>query len=66
MNLCRNFTFTENYYLSASVLSDEERLKFYDTIIKYGITEEEPELDGFLSLAFELIRPEIDSTREDF
>ena len=65
MDLGRNFKFTENYYLSASVLSDEERLKFYDAIIKYGITEEDPKLDGFLSLAFELIRTEIDSTRED-
>lgn len=56
------FMFFKNYYTATKMMTDEQRLQFYDAIIEYGIINKEPELDGLMKSAFELVRPGIDKS----
>ena len=56
------FMFFENYYTATRMMTEAQRLQFYDAIIEYGILNKEPELDGLMLSAFELVRPGIDKS----
>ena len=56
------FMFFRNYYTATRMMTDDQRLQFYDAIIEYGILNEEPHLDGLMLSAFELVRPGIDKS----
>ena len=51
------FTFWRSFYEAAKELPDDQRLAFYDAIIKFGIDGMETELTGVPKSLFILIRP---------
>lgn len=59
----RRFTFFESYKDVAALMSDEERLAFYDALVGYGVCGEEPDdLEGAPLVAFTMARPSLDKS----
>lgn len=59
----RRFTFFESYRDVASLMSDEDRLAFYDALVGYGVCGEEPDdLEGAPLIAFKMARPSLDKS----
>lgn len=58
----KRFTFMESYYLSIKKISDDlKRLKFYESIVQYGLYQEEMDFDDDLEKAyFEELKAHID------
>lgn len=57
-----SFAFYSNFMDGGRLLSDKERLKFYDSIIEYAFEGVEPELHGNVKLLFVGVKPAIDSS----
>lgn len=53
--------FYSSFYESAQYLADDERLKFYEAVIEYGLLEKEPELYGTTMGMFMAVKPVIDA-----
>ena len=62
------FTFYESFYKAIRrIRRKEERADAYDAIVKYALLGEEPDLSRLsngAAIAFELIRPTLDSARK--
>lgn len=58
----KGFMFFDAYFYATTTMTDEQRLEFYDAIIRYAVLRENPNLDGLMSSTFELIRPAIDKS----
>lgn len=59
----RRFTFFESYRDVAQLMSDAERLAFYDALVGYGVCGEEPDdLEGAPLVAFTMARPSLDKS----
>jgi hypothetical protein len=58
------FTFFISYYEAAKELPDNFRLAFYDALIGYALTSEQPELEGVPKALFSLIKPVIDKGKK--
>lgn len=56
----RKFLFRRSFYEAAQDMNDEDRVKFYDAIMEYGLYGKDPELDDVLMAAFENIKPDFD------
>lgn len=56
----RKFLFRRSFYEAARDMNDEDRVKFYDAIMEYGLYGKNPELDDVLMAAFENIKPDFD------
>lgn len=59
--MSESFVFYESYYRAAKKLPEKERLEALEAIINYGLYQEEPEDDGFISVILELVKPGIDA-----
>ena len=61
----KQFTFYESFYRALKLIKDDhDRLKVYELICEYALYQEEPDLSGLSdssAIAFELIRPTLDS-----
>ena len=64
MMASKGFMFFDAYFYATTTMTDTQRLEFYDSIIRYAVLREEPNLDGLMSSTFELIRPAIDKSIE--
>lgn len=64
MMASKGFMFFDAYFYATTTMTDTQRLEFYDSIIRYAVLREEPDLDGLMSSTFELIRPAIDKSIE--
>ena len=58
-------TFFQSFYDSAKALPDRERHAFYDAIIDYAFTGEQPTPDSPAYALFLLAKPNIDKSREN-
>lgn len=62
------FTFYESFYKAVKRIKDpESRAQAYDAICSYALYGQEPNLDSFSdfsAIAFELIKPNLDSSRK--
>lgn len=58
----KKFKFKKSFYLAAQDMSIEDRVKFYDAIIEYGLFGKKPELDDVLMAAFENIKMDFEVT----
>ncbi len=56
----RKFLFRRSFYEAAKDMNDEDRVKFYDAIMEYGLYGKKPELDDVLMAAFENIKLDFD------
>lgn len=59
----KKFKFKKSFYLAAKYMSIEDRAKFYDAIIEYGLFGKKPELDDVLMAAFENIKMDFEVTK---
>lgn len=62
--MANGFTFFHSFYEAAQGLKEKERLQFYEAIINYSITGEEPELCDVAKSMFLLAKPVLDKSRE--
>lgn len=62
--MANGFTFFHSFYEAAQGLKEKERLQFYEAIINYSITGEEPELCDVAKSMFLLVKPVLDKSRE--
>lgn len=64
----KQFTFYESFFQAmVRIRKDADRAKAYDAIAKYALYGEEPDMDALpdaASLAFVLIKPNLDSSRK--
>lgn len=59
----RRFTFFASYRDVAQLMTDEERLAFYDALVAYAIDGEEPDgLEGSPLIAFTMAKPSLDKS----
>ena len=59
------FTFYESFFTAIRRLkSDKAKAALYDAICSYALYGEEPELDDVPAAMFDLIRPNLDSSRK--
>lgn len=64
--MSRNFTFFQSFGEAAMMMPDDERLAFYDAIVRFAILEEEPtDLPGSAKLVFAAIRPIVANSVRD-
>ena len=59
-----SFVFYKSFGEVAKTLSDDERLKFYDTIIGYGLWWQNEEIWWIIGQLFTLIRPQLDANNK--
>lgn len=55
-----------DYEEQFDLLTDEQLGKLMRAIIKYEKTQEEPELDGMMKMAFSFIKSQLDRDREKY
>lgn len=55
------FAFYRSFYEAILELDEKQQLEMYKVIIEYALNDIEPELVGFKSVVFKLIKPQIDS-----
>ncbi len=55
------FAFYRSFYEAILELDEKQQLEMYKVIIEYALNDTEPELTGFKSVVFKLIKPQIDS-----
>jgi len=58
--------FYKSFDEAISMLSDDEQLRAYRAIIKYGLYGEEPELEGVAGAVFLLAKPQIDANNRRY
>ncbi len=58
--------FYRSFMESFAELPDEERLKMYDAIFKYGLDGEDPKLSGTLAALFRLVKPQLDANERRY
>lgn len=64
--MSRNFTFFQSFGEAAMMMPDDERLAFYDAIVRFAILEEEPtDLPGSAKLVFAAIKPIVANSVRD-
>lgn len=56
----KKFLFRRSFYEAAKDMNDDDRVKFYDAIMEYGLYGKKPELDDVLMAAFENIKLDFD------
>lgn len=63
-----SFLFYKSYYDAAQKIPVKQRLKFYETIINYGLTGTEPEDtgDALIDMALNFIRPLIKANIQNY
>ena len=61
----KGFTFYINYYELIKYLSNEERLKLYDSIFNYMFNDVEPELDGLLKGIWINLKMPLDTSKNN-
>ncbi|MBP5307211.1 MAG: hypothetical protein J6Y79_04085 [Paludibacteraceae bacterium] len=62
--MAESMIFYRSFYEALEGLPDEMRLRVLDSVIRYGLYEEEPELNGVEASLFRLIKPQIDANVE--
>lgn len=60
-----SFSFYNNYYVIIKHLSDKDRLKLLDAILKYMFDNEEPQLDGLLLGIWTNIKMPLDTSKKN-
>lgn len=60
-NKRKSFVFSRLYADAISTLPKTKQLELFRAIVKYGLDQEEPELDGICAAYFVLIRHYIDT-----
>lgn len=61
-----SFIFYRSFAEAANTLTEKERLRLYDSIVKYALDDEPPQLSGAASGLFYLIKPQIDANNKRF
>lgn len=61
-----SFIFYESFHVALSKLDDAAYKKIMTAICEYALYGTDPELDGMLTLAFDLIRPQIDANNKRY
>ena len=59
------FTFYRSWYEALKDLQPEDQLALWMAIISYALEDKEPELEGLPAELFALVRPVLDSEREE-
>ena len=60
------FIFYRSIFESAQVLPSDERLAFYEAVMKYSMDFEEPVLDGVAAALFILLKPTLSKSNTQF
>ncbi len=60
------FIFYRSIFESAQVLPSDERLTFYEAVMKYSMDFEEPVLDGVAAALFILLKPTLSKSNTQF
>jgi len=61
-----NFVFYSSFFEAGQKLSDKDRLAFYDAIIEYSLTGEEPQMDGLAEIIFTAVKPVLDAQLKNY
>lgn len=59
----QGFTFFRSYYEAAKELPDTQRLAFYDAVMRYGLNDEQSDLEGMVRALFILVKPNLDKSK---
>jgi len=59
--MAESVIFYESFFRALQTLDDADRLAAYDAIVSYGITGEDPEVDGVAKGMFLMAKPQIDA-----
>lgn len=59
-----SLVFYKSFYEAIQQLPEGERLAAYDAVISYGITGEEPAVEGLAKIVFTMAKPQIDANIE--
>jgi hypothetical protein len=61
-----SFVFYESYFKATEKLPQQDQLTMYKAIIKYGLYDHEPKLDGALAAVFCAVQPNLDTNKNRY